>query len=68
MPNMHSNTIVQGQYYQIMFLITNIFGGQGLYATPPAIAIGSNCRGELGGYTSTLVSHLATETKSVMEF
>ena len=65
---MHSNTIVQGQYCIIMSLITNIFFGQGLYLTPTAIATGSNCRGELGGCTSTLVSHLAAETQSVMEF
>ena len=66
MPIMHFNTIVQGQYCPIMFLIRNIFFGLGLYPTPTVIATGRNCRGELGGYTSTQVLHLAEE--SVMEF
>ena len=63
MPIMHFNTIVQGQYCKIMFLIRNIFRG---LATPTVIATGRNCRGELGGCTSTLALHLAEET--VMEF
>ena len=49
-----------------MFLIRNIFFGPGLHPTPTVIATGRNCRGELGGCTSTLVLHLAEE--SVMEF
>ena len=64
MPIMHFNTIVQGQYCPIMFLIRNIFWGLGLYPTPTVIATCRNCRGELGGCTSTLVSHLAEETVS----
>ena len=68
MPNIHYNRIVQGQYCPIIFLITNIFFGLGLYPTPTAIAIGSNCKGELGGCSSTLVSHLAAKTNSIMEF
>ena len=63
---MHFNTIVQGQYCLIMFLIRNLFFELGLYPTPTIIATGRNCRGELGGVTSTLVLHLAEET--VMEF
>ena len=66
MPIMHFNTIVQGQYCPIMFLIRNIFGGLGLYPTPTVIAIGRNCMGELRGCTSTQVLHLAEE--SVMKF
>ena len=58
------NTIFQGQYCPIMFLIRNIYVGLGLYPTPTVIATGSNCRGELGGCTSTLVSHLGEETVS----
>ena len=67
MPIMHSNTIVQGQYYQIMFLIRNIFFRLNLYPTPTAIATGRNCRGELGGCTLIQVLYLAEEI-SVMEF
>ena len=63
---MHFNTIVQGQYYPIMFLIGNIFFGQDLYPTPTVIYTGRNSRGELGGCTSIQVLHLAEE--SVMEF
>ena len=48
MPNMHSTTIVQGQYCPIMFFITNIFFGRGLYPSPTAIATGSNCRASWG--------------------
>ena len=66
MPIMHFNTIVQAQYWPIMFLIRNIFFGLGLYPTPTLIAKGRNCRGELGAFTSTLVWHLDEE--SVMEF
>ena len=63
---MHFNTIVNGQYCPIMFLIRNIFFGLGLYPIPTVIATGRNSRGELGGCTSTQVLHLAEE--SVMEF
>ena len=38
-----------------MFLIRNIFFRLGLYHIPTVIATGRNCRGELGGCTSTLV-------------
>ena len=50
------------------YVFNYIFFGRGLYPTPTAIATGSKCRGELGGCTSALVSHLAAETKSVMEW
>ena len=53
MPIMHFNTIVQGQHCPIMFLIRNIVFGLGLYPTATVIAVGRNCRGELGGCTST---------------
>ena len=66
MPIIDFNTIVQGQYCPIMFLIRDILFGMGLYPTLIVIATGRNCRGKLGGCTSTLVLHPAEE--SVMEF
>ena len=68
MPNIHSNTIVKGQYCPIMILITNIFFRRGLCPNPTAVATGNTCGGELGGCSATLVSHLAAEINSVMEF
>ena len=37
MPNIHFKTIVQRQNFQIMFLITNIFFGRGLYYNLPPL-------------------------------
>ena len=53
---------------QLCFLLQIYFKGRGLYPTPTAIATGSNCRGELGACSSTLVSHLAAEVNSIIEF
>ena len=68
MPNIHSNTIVQGQNFSIMFLITNILLGRGLYPTPTAIATGAIVGVSSGvAHQLSIVLHLATKTNSVME-
>ena len=54
--DIHSNIIVQLQNGAIVFLMTYILFGGVLYPTHTAIATGSNCRGELEGCSSTLVS------------
>ena len=58
---MHFNTIVQGQYCPIMFLIINILFGQGLYSTPTIYnwyrQLLRGLHFDLGGCALTLVSH-----------
>ena len=49
MPNIHSNTNVQGENFPNMFLFTNyiLLAGLTVYLASTAIATGSNyCRGE----------------------